>query len=282
MPTKSDLPFMLQLADDPSEHVQFSLGEAFSLFGGELDALLLEQDPPATHEMRQRARTLVQDYRRDWLRESWDSWQTVPGSRERLESVMRLITGFQDGPHAAARTTELLDQLAHEFFNSFGERNPLTLARFLFETRGLKGAEPDYYLPQNSNLRYVIESRRGIPISLSMIYVLVAHRLGYETTACNWPGHFLATAVHQGKRHVVDCFRGGQCVEADKFLNLQGPSREAARNLLEEDAAVEAIAGRVLTNLVRQYQFVEHFPNALLMVELLKDLERRQSSGAQR
>lgn len=282
MPSKCDLPYMLQLTDDPSENVQFSLGEAFSSFGGELDTLLLDQEPPASHEMRQRARTLVQDYRREWLRDNWESWLTVPGHRERLEVVVRLITGFQDGPHATARTTELLDQLAHEFFNTFGEHNPITLARYLFDTRGLKGAEPDYYLPQNSNLRYVIESRRGIPISLSLIYVLVAQRLGYETTACNWPGHFLVTAMHMGKRYVVDCFRGGQCVEADKFLNLQGPSREAARNLLEEDAPVEAIVGRILTNLVRQYQFVEHFPNALLMVELLKDLERRQSSGAQR
>ena len=282
MPSKSDLPFMLQLADDPSENVQFSLGEAFSTFGGELDTLLLAQSPPASHELRQRARTLVQDYRRDWLRDNWESWFTVPGHHERLEAVMRLITGFQDGPHAAARTTECLDQLAHEFFNTFGEHNPITLARYLFDTRGIKGAEPDYYLPQNSNLRYVIESRRGIPISLSLLYVLVAHRLGYEATACNWPGHFLATAVHQGKRYVVDCFRGGQCVEADKFLSLQGPSREAARALLEEDAPVEAIAGRSLTNLVRQSKFVEHFPNALLMVELLKDLERRQSTGAQR
>ena len=282
MPMKSDLPFMLQLADDSSDTVQYAMGEAFSTFGSELDGMLLAQDPPAGHELRQRVRTLVQDFRREWLRDSWESWYTVPEPRDRLESALRLIAGFQDGPHAAARATELLDELAHQFFNTFGERNPITLARFLFETRGIKGAEPDYYLPQNSNIRYVIESRRGIPISLSLVYVLVAQRLGYEATACNWPSHFLATTIYQGKRYVVDCFRGGRCVEADKFLNLQGPSREAARALLEEDTPVEVVVGRVLTNLVRQYQFVEHFPNALLMVELLKDLERRQRTGAQR
>lgn len=282
MPTKRDLPFMIQLLDDPSDNVQASLGEALSTFGKDLDTLLLEQEPPAAHDVRQRARALVQDYRREWLRERWDSWRGAPEGHEQIESALRLIVGFQDGPHLAQRLPELLDELASDFFNTLGEHNPITLARYLFETRGLKGAEPDYYLPQNSNLRYVIETRRGIPISLALVYVLTGRRLGYNVTACNWPSHFLATAVHQGKRMVVDCFRGGKCVPAENFLNLQGPSREAARALLEEDAAPEAIVGRTLTNLVRQYQYVENFPNALLMVELLKDLERRQSSGAAR
>lgn len=282
MPSKSDLPFLLQLADDPSETVQLAVGEAFSSFGGALDAHLTALEPAATHEQRQRARTLVHDFRREWLREHWNSWYAAPTDRERLEAAMRLITGFQDGPHLSARVTELLDGIASDFFNTLIEHNPLTLANYLFQTRGIKGAEPDYWLPQNSNLRYVIESRRGIPISLAVTYVLIAHRLGYEVTACNWPNHFLATAVHQGTRTVVDCFRGSQCIEAERFLAMQGPSREAARRQLEEDAPAEAIVARVLKNLVRQYQFVEHFPNAQLMVDLLKDLERRHSTGAQR
>ena len=251
-------------------------------FGGELDAVLASLDPPAGHDQRQRARTLVQDYRREWLREQWPTWYDVPDERERVEFALGLIAAFQDGPQTLGQIPALLDQLADHFFNTLGERNALTLARYLFQVRGLKGAEPDYWLPQNSNLRAVIEGGRGIPISLALVYGLVGRRLGYAVTACNWPNHFLATALHNGERIVIDCFRGGHCVEADKFLNLQGPSREAARLQLEEDASPETIMARVLKNLVRQYQYIEHFPNAQLMVDLLKDLERRQSSPAKR
>lgn len=282
MPSPNDLPFMLQLADDPSETVQHSLGAGFSAFGPELDTLLAALEPPATHEQRLRVRHLVQDYQREWLREQWPTWFSLPGERERLEKAMSLIVGFQDGPSVAPRMGELLDGIANDFFNTLGEHNPLTLAKYLFHTRGLAGAEPDYWLPQNSNLRHVIESRRGIPISLSIIYVLLAHRLGYEVTACNWPKHFLATAWHEGEHYVIDGFRGGQCVEVESFLNQQGPSRDAARQLLTTDTPSELIIGRVLNNLVRQYQYIEHFTNAQLMTELLKDIDRRQHTRAPR
>lgn len=282
MPSPSDLPFMLQLADDTSETVQHSLGAGFSAFGPELENLLAALEPPATHEQRQRVRCLVQDYRREWLREQWHTWFSLPGERERLEAAMSLLVGFQDGPSVAPRVGELLNGIANDFFNTLGEHNPLTLAKYLFHTRGLAGAEPDYWLPQNSNLRHVIDSRRGIPISLSIIYVLIAHRLGYEVTACNWPKHFLATAWHEGEHYVIDGFRGGQCVDVESFLNQQGPSRDAARQLLTTDTPSELIIGRVLNNLVRQYQYVEHFPNAQLMTELLKDIDRRQHTRAQR
>lgn len=282
MPSVNDLPFMLELLDDPSDAVRSSLGEGFSAFGNELEAHLVALDPPPAHDQRQRIRTVIQEYRRDWLREQWTSWYGIADDRARIEAALSLICGFQDGPHIAGRVSSMLDELADQYFNTLGERNVLTLARYLFQVRGFKGAEPDYWLPQNSNLRYVIEAGRGIPISLSMVYVLTAQRLGYNVTACNWPNHFLATAVHNEERLVIDCFRGGQTVEAGKFLNLQGPSREAARLQLEEDATPEVIMARVLKNLVRQYQYVEHFPNAQLMVELLKNLEQHLGSRAGR
>lgn len=269
-----ELPFLLQLADDPSERVQQQIGAAFSAYGNELDTLLAHLEPPATHAQRQRARALVQDYRREWLRAEWASWYGIAPPRAQLEAALALITGFQDGPQAVPRVRELLDGLAHDFFNTLGEHHPVALARYLFQTRGLRGAEPDYYLPQNSNLRYVIEAQRGIPISLSVIFVLVADRLGYEVAACNWPGHFLAAALHDDEWIVVDCFRGGHCIELERFLGLQGPSRDAARDVLERDTPTPIIVARVLQNLVRQYQAVEHLANAQLMTDLLHDLER--------
>ena len=282
MTDEREIPFLLQLADDPSDSVRSAIGAALSGFGNELDLLLVALDPPADHVQRQRARTLVQDYRRDWLREHWASWYGIPAPRTQLEAAFALITAFQDGPHVEPRVAQLLDELAGQFFNTLGEHTPITLARYLFQTRGLRGAEPDYYLPQNSNLRHVIEAGRGIPISLAAIYVLVGHRLGYEVTACNWPNHFLATAMHDEQHVIVDCFRGGQCIEVDRFLSLQGPSRDAANAIVEEDTPPATIMARVLKNLVRQYQAVEHFPNAQLMLELLQDLERHHDTRTPR
>lgn len=278
MADASEIPYLLRLADDPSPAVRCAIGEAFSSFGNELDLELVALDPPADHVQRQRARTLVQEYRRGWLREHWASWYAITDPRTQLEAAFALITAFQDGPHVEPRVSQLLDELASDFFNTLGDHNPVALARYLFQVRGLRGAEPDYYLPQNSNLRHVIETRRGIPLSLAAIYVLVGHRLGYEVTACNWPSHFLATTVHEGTRIIIDCFRGGQCIDVDRFLSLQGPSGDAARTVVETDASPPVIIARALKNLVRQYEEVEHLPNMQLMAALLQDLERHHDT----
>lgn len=67
----------------------------------------------------------------------------------------------------------------------------------LFDLIGFRGAEQaDYYNPLNSYLPAVLDRRRGIPISLVLVYRAVAHGVGVRVDGVNAPGHFLA-AVHR-------------------------------------------------------------------------------------
>ena len=60
-----------------------------------------------------------------------------------------------------------------------------------FEEEGFQGNAEDYYDPANSYLPAVLESRRGIPITLSLIYKCVADRVGLRAYGINAPLHFL-------------------------------------------------------------------------------------------
>ena len=84
----------------------------------------------------------------------------------------------------------------------------------LFDLVGFRGAEAnDYYDPANSYLHRVLETRRGIPITLALVYRSVAAELDLRVDGVNSPGHFLAAVTCREAtgvtRQYVDPFYGG-------------------------------------------------------------------------
>ena len=63
----------------------------------------------------------------------------------------------------------------------------------LFDVVGFRGNDEDYYNPANSYVPEVLETHRGIPITLVLIYKCVAEAIGLEVAGINAPGHFLAS-----------------------------------------------------------------------------------------
>lgn len=66
------------------------------------------------------------------------------------------------------------------------------LAEFLGREMRLRGNDGDYYAVENSILPRVLDTRLGIPISLTLIYILVGRRAGVQVDGVGLPGHFLA------------------------------------------------------------------------------------------
>lgn len=89
----------------------------------------------------------------------------------------------------------------------------------LFEVIGLEGNTDDYYNPANSYLPAVLQSRRGIPITLALVYARVAKELDLEVYGVNAPGHFMVEVVSpEGASMYVDPFYGGGVVTAEEAL----------------------------------------------------------------
>ncbi len=91
-----------------------------------------------------------------------------------------------------------------------GQETLLALNHVLFEELGFHGAEADYYNPANSYMNCVMDSRRGIPISLSAIYLCVARRLSLPVAGIGMPGHFLCRYQTPREEFYVDPFHRGK------------------------------------------------------------------------
>jgi regulator of sirC expression with transglutaminase-like and TPR domain len=83
-----------------------------------------------------------------------------------------------------------------------------TLVEFLAHEAGLRGNEEDYANINNSLLPEIIDTRLGIPITLSLVYILVGRRVGMAISGAGLPGHFLIRCGHE----FFDPFYGGRRV----------------------------------------------------------------------
>jgi regulator of sirC expression with transglutaminase-like and TPR domain len=94
------------------------------------------------------------------------------------------------------------------------------LGQVLADEFGFAGDRATYDHPDNADLIRVIDRRRGLPISLSILYVAAARRLGWEAEILDLPGHVLVLVGHAAAPVIIDPFRGGTRVEVAEVAAL--------------------------------------------------------------
>jgi len=273
MPDVAQLPYLIKLLEDSSSDVRQGLSKAFAEFGNDLnDALSLMSAPPDAVE-RHMIHALLSESLREVLRKKWTSWFDLEDPYERLETAFSLLSHFQSGVTRPFEVTKLLDTLADEYGGDFDKITARNLSKYLFKVKGLRGVAPaHYYHPSNSDLIAVIETRRGSPISLSVIYILVGHRLGLSVHGCNFPAHFLCNVEEDGKPFAVDCYGGGRFYTHDEIVELHKDKEKELRYLLKQEATPEEIIARVLRNLYAAYEKTDQHDNAQLVTDLFARL----------
>ena len=134
-----------------------------------------------------------------------------------------------------------------------------TLNHALFELERFRGNQDQYDDPRNSFLDEVLERRRGLPITLSVVYVEIARQLGLEAYGIGFPGHFLAKVVGVNdlpdREMIIDPFFGkvlslDDC--ADRVRAAAGDHVDIDLDWLRPVTAVE-IYVRMLNNLKMGY-----------------------------
>ena len=93
------------------------------------------------------------------------------------------------------------------------------LNHFLTQDMGFEGNVDNYYDVQNSLLHDVLESRKGIPITLAVLYKLILTRVGHQVNIIGLPGHVVLgippTSGSCGTTSFIDVFRGGQILSLE-------------------------------------------------------------------
>ncbi len=143
------------------------------------------------------------------------------------------------------------------------------LNEHLFSGFGLRGDTDDYYDPKNNFLNYVIEKKTGIPITLSIIYIEVAKRIGLDLRICGFPSHVV---VKYGEEMVLDPFEGGRLLGIEDLEEILyrnfGEEIEFSPEFLDE-LPEEKILIRIIRNLKNSYAQSYAYEKALKCTNII-------------
>lgn len=142
------------------------------------------------------------------------------------------IGGHEVAPHAVARELDLIAEAARAHAGDRSSQEELSHAvdYQLFSVLGFHGNTSDYGDPANSYLDQVVSRRTGLPITLSLVYIEVAQRVGLVCEGVGYPGHFIVRCGGEDEPIYVDPFHQGARLDRQELLaGLRGHNLNGAR-----------------------------------------------------
>jgi len=170
---------------------------------------------------------------------------------------------------------DLVEQYARVIRSRVRSRSPQALIAHLhdvfFDELGFVGNSDDYYNPLNSYVPAVLQTRKGLPITLSLIYKVIAERVGLHVVGVNAPLHFMAGVQMDDKVLLIDPFFGGRAVSReeafDRIEQVAGRAVPRVDEMLPTASHRQWIA-RILGNLLNIFQHTEQTSDYRAMLEL--------------
>ena len=168
---------------------------------------------------------------------------------------------------------ELTEQVRAKLTDTSGPYERINaLNDVLFEARRFRGNQGDYYNPKNSYMSCVLEEKKGIPITLSVLYQEIAARLGMKLFCVGMPGHFLLKYPMPFRELFIDAFFRGEILleeQCKQRLHQLFKKKVEFRVEFLQVISPRAVVLRILMNLKQIYRR-QNSPALLLEV-----LERR-------
>lgn len=194
-----------------------------------------------------------------------------------LAEAALLLARFEYPFLDVATYLERLDSLAAELKARIEQQADiaeriLALNQFLFSEQGFAPNLKNFYDPRNSFLNDVLERKTGIPITLSIVYMEVARRIGLPIQGVSFPGHFLVKIPLEKGDIVLDPFAGGRPLTEAELLERLKPvyGDLAPASISLEPFLVPAqkkeILVRMLRNLKAIYMHKQIFDKALAVL----------------
>ena len=144
------------------------------------------------------------------------------------------------------------------------------LAALIAGREGLSGDTLTYDDPDNADLAMLFERRHGLPVTLALLYVALARRVGWTADALNVPGHVLVGIGGESDRHLIDAFDHGRAVGPAGLAGLVAravgghvaPQTEHVRPMTNREVLV-----RLLSNQATRARRAGDTARALLLTE---------------
>ncbi|MBX2822327.1 MAG: transglutaminase-like domain-containing protein [Rhodothermaceae bacterium] len=219
---KSEIKALVSLLDDPDQVVQEAIHLRFKELGRRAIPALQEAHKKMQGSDRDKIGRLMQELHFKEIESHWRHIMRMPDA-ELEHGVFLLALHRFPGLNVKALQAQL-DEMAQyikpKVDSASGVGKAFVLSSFLCNELGFKGNNEHFSDPNNSYINCVIEARRGIPVTLCTIFILLGRRLGLPIYGVNMPAHFLAK--YQDETHEVffDIFNGGNPIVKEQCIQF--------------------------------------------------------------
>jgi regulator of sirC expression with transglutaminase-like and TPR domain len=180
-----------------------------------------------------------------------------------------------------------LDSMGEELKQSIKKLLPLRptqliekINNYLFKDKGFKPNIQDYYNPMNSYLNIVLQHKSGIPITLSIIYMRIAHALDFKLYPVNFPAHFLVKHILEDDNAeiIIDPFNSGRIMDdyaLKELLDQSYPRQNVplTRAFVEKATPTQVLI-RMLNNVKGSYYDAQDIDKAEIANEMIIALDQ--------
>jgi len=246
------------LADDHVEVVEAARAKLVEL--GEKAISFLENSS-ASHEdpkVRVEAKGVLEMIRLVGVSRTWEAAMLPMTVEPDLESSAFLMAKVcypdLDPKPYQKRLDVLAERIRPRLKESAGMVEKLTaMNRVLFQDERFRGNWNDYFDPQNSYLNRVLDRKLGIPISLCVLYLLIARRLELKIDGVGIPGHFMLKCKEGDKEFYIDPFNEGRFLKRAECIQFVVEAGYPYQAEFLEGVGVREILARMLRNLILIY-----------------------------
>ena len=275
---------LLSLLDDPSAAVRRALVAQFSLHGAPATRLLQETAAGPHRILAWHARWFLEELRfADPVAEFRGFIRSLNYELETGALLLSRTVSPDLDVAACCRTLDSLAARCQELIVEPGTAREKcrVLNRVLFHEAGFHGNVEHYTDPSNSFLDQVVARRTGIPISLSIVYLLVAQRVGLMLEPVSLPGHFVVGCYLDAVPFFIDTFDGGIFRSAEEIFSALRANHIAPKSTDLAPTPIREVLCRSCRNLVNHYHASGNDAHARLFAGFVDEFESTYARHAQ-
>jgi S1-C subfamily serine protease/regulator of sirC expression with transglutaminase-like and TPR domain len=281
---------LAKFRDTRAEFKSFQMGTNMSVGPSALPAEALTQEGAGPTALQQRARELEQEAARLRRRAALlhrqsvmaELSKTLEGPEEKIDlfRATLLVSRLDNAELEIEPYRQQIADMAREISARLPAKADapaklLALRQYLFAENGFHGSRSDYYNRANSYLDRVLDDREGLPITLSILFMEIAQRIGLDgVEGLPLPGHFMVGfKPKEGPEQIIDVFNGGRTLSRseaqERILEATG---EGFRDADYRRATKREIIVRMLRNLLGITQRSEPASEALRYLDAIVTL----------
>ena len=265
------------LLDDESAVVRANLLKLFKQFPTEGRAFLAKT--------KSENQDIISKYAKDiqeklgWTDGKEDFIKFIRSKRYELETgwylLDRTIYPNSDSSNVSLQLDELADRVRDLLTTPMDPRQTcLVINRVLFHELGFRGAGKNFEDPDNSFLHIVLNRKQGLPITLSLVYILVARRVGFELEPIGLPGRFMVGCFSGEIPFYIDVWAGGKMIELEDMGEYLGISMEESSGSILLPVTVSEMLTRGCRNLAHHYSLKGKEKEAQMFNSFVTEFEK--------